>query len=345
MKAAVLYGAKDIRLEDVEKPCVGEKEILVKVKVALTCGTDAKVYQKGGHPKMICTPSLFGHEWAGIVEEAGSRIKNFKKGDRVVAANSAPCFKCYYCKINQFSLCENLNFLNGAYAEYIKVPETIVKTNMFKIPLDITYEEAAFLEPLSCVVHGLEEIGVKKGEKVTISGSGPIGLIFLIVLKNIGAKVIVAEKNGQRLKIAEKLGCDKAFLIEENDDFMVEVKNFFDRGADVAIEATGSPKAWENSVKMVRGGGRVLFFGGCKQGEKIELDTELVHYSQIMMKGVFHHTPAHVKKAYDLIINKKLNLSRLISERLPLDKISQALDKIIKGEGIKIAVIPESKGL
>ncbi|MFH1547977.1 MAG: alcohol dehydrogenase catalytic domain-containing protein [Candidatus Omnitrophota bacterium] len=340
MKAAVLCGVKDIRLEDVEKPSISDREVLVKIKVALTCGTDAKVYQRGGHSKMLSVPSVFGHEWAGIVEEVGSHIKNFKKGDRVVAANSAPCFKCYYCKINQFSLCEHLTFLNGAYAEYIKVPEAIVETNMFQIPADITYEEAAFLEPLSCVVHGVEEIGVKKGDKVVISGAGPIGLLFLIVLKNIGVKVIVTEKNEQRLQVAETLGCDKGFLIKENDDFIIEVKRFFDKGADIAIEATGISKAWEDSVKMVRGGGRVLFFGGCKQVEKIELDTELVHYSQITMKGVFHHTPAHVKKAYDLIIRKKLNLSRLITDKIPLDKVLDAFEKIIKGEGIKIAVIP-----
>ncbi len=248
--------------------------------------------------------------------------------------------------------------MNGAYAEYIKVPELIVKTNLFKIPSDVAFEEAAFLEPLSCVVHGVEEIGVhphtkdfgegvKKGEKVVISGAGPIGLIFLLVLKNIGAKVIVTEKNEQRLKMAEKLGCNKAILIKDNKDIINEVKKLSPqgKGMDTAIEATGSPKAWKDSVKMVRAGGRVLFFGGCKPGEKVMIDTELVHYSQITMKVVFHHTPAHVKKAYELIVKRKLNLSRLVTERLPLNKISEALEKIIKGEGIKIAVIPEFKGL
>ena len=133
MKGAVLYGPKDVRLQEVERPSVNKEEVLVKIKVALTCGTDAKVYKRGGHPKMIRVPSLFGHEWAGVVEKAGKNVKGFKKGDRVTSGNSAPCFKCYYCRIGEFSLCEALTFMNGAYAEYIKVPAPIVKINLIKI--------------------------------------------------------------------------------------------------------------------------------------------------------------------------------------------------------------------
>lgn len=342
MKGAVLYGPKDVRLEDVEMPSISNGEVLVKVEVALTCGTDAKVYQRGGHPKMIQVPSLFGHEWAGVIIETGKGVKGFKKGDRVVAANSAPCLECYYCGIKKFSLCENLTFLNGAYAEYIKVPGAIVKTNLFKIPSNVTYEEAAFLEPLSCVVHGVEEIGVNKNEEVVINGTGPIGLLFLLVLKDIGAKVTVVEKNGGRLKIAERLGCDNVVLVKENEDAVERVKKFSNRGKgmDVAVEATGIPKVWEDSVKMVKGGGRVLLFGGCKPGEKITVDTNLIHYSEITIKGVFHHTPYYVKKAYGLIAGKRLDLAGLITDRLPLSQIQTALDKIVSGKGIKIAIIP-----
>ena len=342
MKGAVLYGPKDVRLKDVEIPSVSNGEVLVKVEVALTCGTDAKVYERGGHLKMIRLPSLFGHEWAGIIIETGKGVKGFKKGDRVVAANSAPCFRCYYCRKERFSLCENFTFLNGAYAEYIKVPEAIVKTNLFKIPRDVTYEEAAFLEPLSCVVHGVEEMGIKKGEEVVINGTGPIGLLFLLVLKDLGAKVTVTEKNRERLQIAEMLGCDNVVLVKEKGNAVNEVKKFSNKGKgmDIAIEATGIPKVWEDSIKMVRGGGRVLLFGGCKPGEKITLNTELIHYSEITIKGVFHHTPYYVKKAYDLIAKRRLKLTRLITDRLPLNKISTALDKIVNGEGIKIAIIP-----
>ncbi len=217
-----------------------------------------------------------------------------------------------------------------------------MKTNLFKIPSNVTYEEAAFLEPLSCILHGVEEIGVKKGEEVVIIGIGPIGLLFLLVLKDIGAKVTVVEKNRERLKIAERLGCGNVVLVKENKDAVNEVKKLSSngKGMDISIEATGIPKVWEDSIRMVKGGGRVLLFGGCKPGETVTVDTSLIHYSEITLKGVFHHTPYHVRKAYELILKRKLNLSSLVTDRLPLDKISEALDKIINGECIKIAIIP-----
>ena len=145
MKAAILYGPKDIRLKNIKIPSVSNSEILVKIKIALTCGTDAKVYQRGRHPKMIDVPSVFGHEWAGVIEETGKNVIGFKKGDRVVAANSAPCFKCYYCKIKKFSLCDSLTFLNGAYAQYIKIPEPIVRTNLFLKRFVLTMGSGIFI--------------------------------------------------------------------------------------------------------------------------------------------------------------------------------------------------------
>lgn len=342
MKGAVLHGPRDVRLEDMGIPSVSDGEVLAKVKLALTCGTDAKVYIRGSHPKMLKTPTLFGHEWTGVVERVGRNVKKFKKGDRVTSANSSPCFNCYYCRIKKFSLCENLTFLNGAYAEYIKIPKQIVETNLFKIPADITYEEAAFLEPLSCVVHGVGEIGLKKREEVAVIGAGPIGLLFLLVLKNLGVKVTMADKNKQRLEIAEKLGCDEVVLVEEKKDIVEDIKKLSDKGKgmDVVIEATGLPRVWEQSIKMVKGGGKVLLFGGCKPGDKVCFDTKPIHYSQLTLRGVFHHTPYYVKKAYDLIAAKKLNLAPLITEKMPLNEIPTALEKIINGEGIKIAIIP-----
>ncbi len=342
MKASILYGPKDVRLKDVKIPSINDGEALVKVELALTCGTDAKVYQRGGHSKMLRVPSVFGHEWSGIIEKVGKRVKGFKEGDRVMSANSAPCFKCYYCKTGRFSLCENLTFMNGAYAEYIKIPEAIVKTNLFKIPSKITFEEAAFLEPLSCVMHGVWEIGVKKNEEAVIIGAGPVGLLFLLVLKKNGVKVIVVDKNKQRLEIAKKLGCDNVVLVKEKKNTINKVKKLSakGKGMDIAIEATGIPKVWEDSVKMVKGGGRVLLFGGCKPGEKVTVDTSLIHYSEITIKGVFHHTPYYVKKAYDLITKKNLNLKPLITDKLPLSSINTALERIIKGEDLKIAIIP-----
>ncbi|HIE44155.1 MAG TPA: hypothetical protein EYP78_05110 [Candidatus Omnitrophica bacterium] len=174
--------------------------------------------------------------------------------------------------------------------------------------------------------------------------------MFLLLLKNIGAKVTVVEKDEERLRIAEKLGCEKTISparfaaggVGESTNVAQKVKRYSSdgKGMDVAIEATGVPEVWEESIGMVKGGGRVLLFGGCKPGTKACMDTKLIHYSEILLKGVFHHTPAHVRKAHELIATKKLNLDRLITHRMRLDSISEALEKLIAGEGIKIIIIP-----
>jgi len=340
LKAAVLYGPEDVRTEEIEVPAISDDEVLVKVKVALTCGTDAKVYLRGGHPKMIKPPAVFGHEWAGEVVEA----KKFPPGTPVVAANSVPCFKCSYCQREEFSLCENLLFLNGAYAEYIKVPAPIVKTNLYQIPAGIPFPEAALLEPLACALHGRERIKVSPDEQVVISGGGPIGLLFLLLCKHKGARVTLVDKIPERLTIAQKLGADVVLNVDDlGDNYLAEIRKVNNRGegADVAIEAVGNPRVWELSLEMVRKGGRVLLFGGCKPGTKFTVDTKLLHYSELTLKGVFHHTPHYVKEAFKLISDKALNLAPLITHQLPLSRLPEALQMITSKQGIKIAVIPD----
>jgi L-iditol 2-dehydrogenase len=185
MTAAVLYGKEDIKIEKVPIPRVGVGEVLVKVHVALTCGTDLKVYQRGYHARMIVPPALFGHELAGTIEQVGEGVRGFKKGMRVVALNSAPCGMCFYCSKHQGNLCEDLLFNNGAYAEYIRVPKRIVEANMLVVPPHVSFEDAAMTEPLACVLRGLHETGVEIGDTVTVLGGGPIGLMFVQVAKAV----------------------------------------------------------------------------------------------------------------------------------------------------------------
>jgi L-iditol 2-dehydrogenase len=202
MTAAVLYGKEDVKIEKVPIPRVGQGEVLVKVQVALTCGTDLKVYQRGYHARMIVPPALFGHELAGVIEEVGSGVRGFKRGMRVVALNSAPCQMCFYCSKHQENLCEDLLFNNGAYAEYIRIPRRIVETNMLAVPSDVTYEEAAMVEPLACVLRGLHETGVEIGDTVTVVGGGPIGLMFVQVAKATGCIVISVVKRDSQAEAA-----------------------------------------------------------------------------------------------------------------------------------------------
>src|SRR6201982_2461057 len=190
MTAAVLYGKEDIKIEKVPIPHLGEGEVLIKVQVALTCGTDLKVYQRGYHARMIVPPALFGHELAGVVEEVGHGVRGFKKGMRVVALTSAPCGMCFFCSKHQENLCEDLLFNNGAYAEYIRVPRRIVETNMLAMPPHVSFEDAAMTEPLAGALLGLTQTRARLGDTVAVIGGGPIGLMFVQVAKAVGCKVI-----------------------------------------------------------------------------------------------------------------------------------------------------------
>ncbi len=203
MKSIQYYAPKDIRFEEVSIKPPEEGEVVVKVMSALTCGTDVKTFRRG-HPVLIKeVPSGFGHEFAGVIEKLGRGVEGFKVGDRVVAANSAPCGECFYCKREEYNLCENLNLLNGAYAQFITVPARIVKKNMLILPNDLSFDRAAFCEPLANVVHGAERTGIKQGDTVGIIGIGPIGLMFARIAKLMGARVIVGGRNPMKLKAAE----------------------------------------------------------------------------------------------------------------------------------------------
>jgi len=270
MTAAVLYGKEDVKIEKVPIPRVGDGEVLVKVQVALTCGTDLKVYQRGYHARMIVPPALFGHELAGVIEEVGPGVRTFKKGMRVVALNSAPCQTCFYCSKHQENLCDDLLFNNGAYAEYIRIPKRIVELNMLAIPENVSYEEAAMVEPLACVLRGLHETEVEIGDTVTVIGGGPIGLMFVQVANAIGCKVISVVKRDSQVAAAKHMGAHEVVQITKVTDPVEAVRalSASKRGTDVAIEAVGRPEAWEWAIDMVRKGGTVNFFGGCASGTK-----------------------------------------------------------------------------
>ena len=341
MKAAVFYAPGQVRLENVNIPDIGPDEVLVKVRAALTCGTDRKTYLRGHH--LFAPPFVFGHEFAGDIVEVGSHVKNFTPGMRAVAANSAPCNSCFYCKNGEHSLCDSLFIqLSGAFAEYIKIPGIIVSQNLLQFPKTVSYKGAALLEPLSCVVHGVEESKINLGDTVVINGAGPIGLMFLQVAKLKGARVIITDILEERLKLATKLGAYKVINISKIQNPVEEVKKLTEdkRGADVAIEAVGLPDVWEQTISMVRKGGTVNLFGGCKRGTKVSIDTSLIHYSQINIKGVFHHTPGHVKRALNLICNKEIDIDSLITDEFSLSEISTVIRMMLAHRGIKIAMIP-----
>ncbi|MEM3536576.1 MAG: zinc-binding dehydrogenase [Candidatus Bathyarchaeia archaeon] len=342
MKAAMLYGVKDLRIEDMPVPEVGAGEVLVKVRAATTCGTDLKIFQRGYVEKVIKLPTVFGHEWAGDVVEVGENLDWPRKGIRVRAGNSAPCLRCLMCQKGKYNLCENMIWLWGAYAEYIKVPARMVLVNMQEIPSNISYEEAAITEPLACVLHGAEEARVKMGDSVAIIGAGPIGLLHLLTAKKIGVeKAIVIDIVEERLEFAEKLGAD-ATVNAAKADVTEAVKRMTNGyGADVVIEAIGLPTTWEQALRLVRKGGTVLEFGGCPPGTEIKISTEMLHYGEVTVLGAFHTTPLHFRKALNLIASRTIDVRPLITRRMRLDEINEAFQILATSKNeIKIAIIP-----
>jgi threonine dehydrogenase-like Zn-dependent dehydrogenase len=405
--ANIIVKPGKIELREIKIPKPSPGEILVKIKASLTCGTDLKAFLRG-HP-LIPMPGVFGHEFSGIVAEVGKGVRRFKEGNAVMAVHTAPSLKCMFCKKGFYNLCEKImqTKVLGAFAEYILLPSHVVRQNVFHKPKNLTFEEAAFLEPLSCVVHSVEPLGIKRGDSALVIGAGPIGLLHLLLLKKKGAKVAVADIKEERLKIAKKLGADFIFvsdtsispvipsnpplvkggcgdlnksgrvgslppaphfsklnsstppfrkggqggiikgslggLLGKKGSVDFQMKKFTDGiGFDYVFECTGRPEVWEASVDYVRRGGTVILFGGCESGTTVTYDTRRIHYDEITLKGVFHYTPSDVKKAYKLLCEGKLGVSRLISGRYPLQHVQKAFNKLAKGVGIKYAIIPSA---
>ncbi len=342
MNAAMLYGVKDLRIQETEIPRIGDGEVLVKVKAATTCGTDLKIYQRGYVEKIIKLPTIFGHEWAGEVVDIGTKLEWPQKGMRVRAGNSAPCLHCTMCQKGKYNLCENMIWLWGAYAEYIKVPARMVLVNMQEIPAHVSYEEASLAEPLACVLHGVEEAGVKLGDNVAIIGAGPIGLLHLLTVKKMGVeKAIMIDLVDERLDFAKKVGADET-INSGRENAMEKVREYTSGyGADVAIEAIGVPATWEQALKLARKGGTVLEFGGCPPGTEIRLDAEQLHYGEMKVLGAFHTTPLHFRKALSLIASRTIDVRPLITRKMKLAQLREAFNILSTSKNeIKIAIVP-----
>lgn len=342
MMAAVLYGKEHLQVEPVAIPKISCGDILVQVKVALTCGTDVKVFSRGYHARMIVPPAVFGHELAGDVVAMGEGVNRFSLGERVVAANSAPCNECYFCRRGLENLCEDLLFNNGAYAEYIRIPARIVERNTYRIPENVGYQDAALVEPLACVVRGLEETAPRPGDTIGIIGLGPIGLMFVKLAKLYGARVIAVGRRKTQLDRAAALGADELVVAGDDNGPVKAIRDLtHGRGVDIAIEAVGKPETWQWAVDMVRRGGTVNFFGGCPNDSKVNLDTALLHYSEITCKASFHHTPAYIRKALDLVCAGHITASFFVNREEPLANLLEVMRHLMSHNGhLKTAIVP-----
>lgn len=348
MNAALFYAPNDVRFERIDIPKVHDGELLVKIGAALTCGTDIKTYERG-HPVIIkSVPSTFGHEFSGQVAAVGKGVTAFKEGDRICCCNAAPCGECYYCKIGHRNLCEDLLILNGAYSEYIVIPERLVRVNTYKLPDHITYQEAAITEPLGTALHCIKHAGIRQGDNVVVLGSGPLGLMLCRLAHLQGARVVLSgEITPERKNVANVFGVNDFIDILEVKDSdqriqMVKDLTTSGKGVDVAIEAAGFPQAWEEAIKMVRKAGTVVFHGGCKAGTNIPLDTHAMHYFEHKLIGVFHQDPDDYRRSVHMVTSRLVDGRVFVTDTLPLNQLITAFQKVRKFEGIKFAIDPST---
>ena len=341
MRAQVFYGPGDLRFEDVPVPEPEPGGLVVRVEAALTCGTDVKTLRRG-HPVMIPhVPTVFGHELAGVVTAAGRGAPGVKEGDRIVAANSAPCGQCRLCAAGRPNLCEDLLFVNGAYGQYIALPPRLVARNVVRIGPGLAASSAAFAEPLACALLGLERGRVEAGMTVAIWGHGPLGCLLALAARQRGAQAVIVGKAGWRLERVRTLGLGTCLDALSVPDLVGHLRGLTGgRGPDVTIDATGRPEVWEQAIDGVGRGGTVVLFGGCAPGTSVRVDTRRAHYEELTLVGAFHHTPAMIRRAVELLASEAIEPGGLLTHRMGLGQVKEALALMERGETMKVLVDP-----
>lgn len=339
MRAVVYLAPGKIELRHLPIPEPAAGELVVRVRAALTCGTDVKTYRRG-HPK-ITPPSVFGHEFAGDVFKVGAGVERFKPGMRVTANIFAGCGECFFCNNGQDHLCEAMIYNFGAFAEYHRIQAGIVSRSTFQIPAHVSYESAAILEPLITVVHGFKLLSLKPGETLAILGAGgAISLLHLQLALQSGARVIAIGHSDSRLGVAKQLGAH-AVINAHREDALASISNLTDgRGADAVLECAGQKETWEQAVAMVRRGGRVLWFGGLPGGTSVELDAARLHYGAINLLNTHGGTFVDAREAFELITSGAIDTKPLFGTEMPLEKLEDALQMMIAGEVVKVIIRP-----
>ncbi len=338
-RVAMLVEPQRIELRREAAPQPEPGGIVVRVRAALTDGTDLKTYRRG-HPKMPM-PTRFGHEFSGEVAAVGEGVTAFEPGDPVMCVHTAPCGACFWCRNAQEELCESIMaaMILGAYSDTIAVPRRVVDRNCYQKPEDVTWVEAAFLEPLSCVVHSVEVLGARASSVVAIVGNGGFGILHALLLRRRGVDALLFGRNPQRAALARDLGLEnfdtRAVAIEE-----VIGERTAGRGADAVVECTGSVEMWERAPALVRRGGRVSFFAGLPSATTVSFDAARLHYDEVQLVAPFHFRPEDVRMAYELICAHALPLTALISGTYRLEQIAQAFARLDTGDAVKLVIEP-----
>ena len=345
MKAVVYRGPRNLAVEEVEVPQISPQEVLVKVRAAGVCGTDVRIYH-GRFSVPVKTGRIIGHEFSGDIVEVGKEVDGLNVGMRVTVRPIMHCGRCLYCLQGRTNICLSRPTLgyeyDGAFAEYVRIPAQAIRNgNVFEIPRNLSYEEAAITEPLAACVNGAERSNMRPGDTVVIVGGGPIGLMHLQLARLYGAqRIIVSEVKEERLRVAESFGADVTINPLE-EDLVDSVKRLTQGyGADVAIVAVGAPAAIEQAIKAVRKGGTVNIFGGCPTGSSITIDPNIIHYGELIVTGTSGSKPYHHWKAVKLASAGQVKLKPLITHVLPLERAVEAISMKERGVGLKHVLKP-----
>ena len=340
MKAAVLYGVRDLRLEDVPKPEISDNEVLIRVNASGICGTDIHIYR--GEWKTN-TPIILGHEFSGVIADVGREVKGLNIGDPVVAEPNIPCGSCYFCRMSERNyFCENLEAtgvtVNGAFAEYVK----IVASNVYRLPKGYNLDEAALIEPLACCVRGIDQAEIRVGDTVAIIGAGPVGLILLQLALQSGASMVIqTDMEDSRLSLAKDLGADHTINITKEDpvESIKELTGGY--GVDVAIEAVGKPEAITQAMRATRRGGRLVIFGVSPEDAVWKVRPFELYDKELTIKTSYR-SPYTFQRAVKIAVSGRVRLKPLISHVFKLDDIHRAFEvaeKRLEG-AVKVLVKP-----
>lgn len=338
MKAAFLVAPGRIELRDVEDPKPEAGEVIVRVETALTCGTDLKAYRRG-HP-FIPMPGPFGHQYSGVVADVGSGVDRFEPGMPILGVHSGPCLECPPCRAGRLNLCERFTeqLVIGAFAEKLRIRPRVTRVNLHPRPAGLSALRAAFLEPISCVLHTLRLLDFRGVERVLVLGLGSMGLLFLQLLPFFArASRVGAGRRAARLALARSYGLEEVLDVESEPlaEGLARIGRF-----DCVIECTGRPEGWQEAIDATRPGGQVMLFGGLAKGTTFPVDTYRLHYEELRLLGSFHFSPEDVARSAELLADPALRLEEMIAESRPLAKLQQSLDDMAEGRGIKYAILP-----
>ena len=348
MLAAVYYGPNDLRVERRPIPEIGPGEALLEVEGASICGTDLRIFQ-GGHRKFpLGTVRIPGHEVVGRIAKIGEEVRKIEVGDRVFMAPNIGCGHCRQCASGNTNLCPNFSAIgvtiDGAFAEYMRIPkEAVDQGNLIPIDDSVDSAVAALIEPFACVLRGQDALNIQRDEIVLVIGAGPIGIMHMLLSRFNGAgKVVVSEMVPDRLKVAKKLGADRVVNPKSEDLKAVIMEESDGEGADVIIVAAPSHKAQEASLELAAVGGRINFFGGLpKDNPTITLDSNLVHYKELVITGTTGSSNSNCRRAAEIITSGKVDLSQIVHERFPLSQAHEAFTSANDRRSLKIVLQPE----